>query len=154
MWAAKKISRIILDTRLRFPLGSRILSTLQAGRIIVFTEEGASPRKSEILRKKGVEVLAVGRSRSQLDLKKILDELGRREITSLLVEGGSRVLTDFIEIKAADKFVLTFSPKLVGGRKAPGILSGKGIDRIRRALPVRLVRSFRIGEEVIVEGYF
>ncbi len=154
MWASKKISRIILDSRLRFPLGSKILSTLRAGRIIVFTGEGVSPRKSESLREKGVEVIAVGKSRNQLDLKKILDELGRREITSLLVEGGSRILTDFIENKAADKFVLTISPKLVGGRKAPGIFAGEGIDRIRRALPVRLVRSFQLGEEVILEGYF
>ncbi len=153
-WGGKKVTRVILDSGLRTPLQSRILSTLSRGEILIFARRGASPSKAEALTKKGAEIAFLGGRGKNLGLGSVLAELGRREIASVLVEGGSQILTSFIEKKLADKIVLTLSPKLIGGREAPGFLEGEGVDRVGRALPVRKTRAFRLDEDLILEGYF
>jgi diaminohydroxyphosphoribosylaminopyrimidine deaminase/5-amino-6-(5-phosphoribosylamino)uracil reductase len=153
-WKNKKLSRIILDSGLRIPLKARILSTLESGRILVFARDGASLRKAEALARRGVEVVFLKAPPRASLLSLALAELGRREIASLLVEGGGRTLTGFIEEGLADKLVLTASPKLIGGSEAPGFFGGAGAGRVAEALRVRRTRLFRLDEDFIIEGYF
>lgn len=153
-WLGKKIARVVLDPRLRFPLDAKILSTLREGRILVFAGIGAPPAKSRALERRGVEIVFPGRGRKTWTLKDVLAELGRREISSLLVEGGSCLFTGFIEGRLADKAILTYAPKLVGGRAAPGLFGGEGAERVREALPLKRLRSFSIEDDIILEGYF
>lgn len=153
-WGRKKIARVVLDSRLRFPLGAAMLGTLGSGRIIVFAEDGAPPEKAEALRAKGVEVVFVPRPLHDGGLAAVLEELGRREIASVLVEGGSRLITSFVRHGFADKIFLTVSPRLIGGREAPGLLGGPGIERMREALALAKLRAFRLDGDLILEGYF
>lgn len=153
-WGDKKISRVILDPQLRFPLTARILMTFSGGPIIVVAREGASPGKAAALRKKGVEIIPLKKSWKAGGLESILAELGEREITSLLVEGGSHLQTGFIDSRLADKIILTISPKLVGGRDAPGFFAGEGARKIGEALAVKSLRTFSLGDDIILEGYF
>jgi diaminohydroxyphosphoribosylaminopyrimidine deaminase/5-amino-6-(5-phosphoribosylamino)uracil reductase len=80
--------------------------------------------------------------------------LGERGIASLLVEGGSRLLTTMIEEKLADKLFLTVSPRLIGGETAPSILEGEGVRLVRRSWRLRKVSAFPIGDDIIIQGYF
>jgi len=153
-WGGKKITRVVLDSRLRFPLTARILRTLERGRIIVFGREGAPAGKAEALRERGVEVVLIDRPLENGGLEIVLAELGRHEISGLLVEGGGRLETSFIERKLADKIVLTISPKFIGGRKAPGFFVGEGAERVRAAVKLKRLTSFKLGEDLILEGYF
>jgi diaminohydroxyphosphoribosylaminopyrimidine deaminase/5-amino-6-(5-phosphoribosylamino)uracil reductase len=153
-WGAKKITRVILDPHLRFPRAARILTTLGNGPIIVFALEGASPAKAAALTRKGVEIVPLGKSWEADRLAFVLAELGKREIAGLLVEGGNHLQTAFIESGLADKLVLTVSPKLIGGREASGFFSGEGVRRMRDSLPVENLRAFRLGNDLVLEGYF
>jgi diaminohydroxyphosphoribosylaminopyrimidine deaminase/5-amino-6-(5-phosphoribosylamino)uracil reductase len=153
-WGDKKIIRVVLDSKLRFPLTARILKTLDRGPIIVFSREGAPADRTEALREKGVEVVPVTTSLENGGLEIVLAELGRREIAGLLVEGGGRLETSFIERKLADKIVLTVSPKLIGGRKAPGFFEGEGTERVRAARKLKRLTLFRLRDDFILEGYF
>jgi diaminohydroxyphosphoribosylaminopyrimidine deaminase/5-amino-6-(5-phosphoribosylamino)uracil reductase len=153
-WGAKKIARIVLDSNLRFPLTARILGTLTRGRLIVFAQEGASAGKAAALRKRGVEVVLIDRPLKEEGLASVLAELGKREIASLLVEGGGRLETSFIERNLADKIVLTLSPKLIGGRNAPGFFGGEGVEKVRAALRLKGLKAFDLGDDLILEGYF
>jgi len=153
-WPGKKVIRAVLDSRLRFPLTSRLLSTLDRGRIIVFCASDAPAEKAGALRALGVEVLLPPDGAPIWSLPGVLAELGRREIASLLVEGGSRVFTSFIEGRLADKAVLTFAPLLVGGSGAPGLFGGEGAACLAGAVPLKRTRSFALGEDLVVEGYF
>ena len=87
----------------------------------------APRRRKPALEAKGAEIVRVAGGPAALDLRAVLGELGKREIASLLVEGGSRVLTSFIEAGLADKLVLALSPKLVGGRDAVSFFEGPGV---------------------------
>jgi diaminohydroxyphosphoribosylaminopyrimidine deaminase/5-amino-6-(5-phosphoribosylamino)uracil reductase len=150
-WKGKHIVRVILDSHLRFPLGAKILSTLSQGKILVFSLKKSSPRKAEALRKKGVEVIFL--SSPTLDLKKVLSWLGMNEMSSVLVEGGSRVLTSMLEEKLVDKIFVSISPKLIGGKQAPSLLQGEGADFIKNSIHLKRKNSFQIDEDIIVEGY-
>lgn len=149
-WPSKKILRAVLDSRLRFPLTSRILSTLDRGRIVVFAGAEAGPEKAGTLKALGVEVLFPRNEGKTWSLAQVLAELGRLEIAALLVEGGSRVFTSFIEEGLADKAVLTMAPRFFGGAAAPSLIGGEGVDEIA----LKRTRSFAIEDDIIVEGYF
>lgn len=153
-WKGKNITRIILDSRLRIPLNAKIISTLSQGKIMVFTLNKASRKKAEALKKKGVDVVFLPVSSSKVDLKEVLAWLGRNQIASVLVEGGSLLLTSMLEQKLADKIFLTVSPKLIGGKEAPSLFQGNGADFIKDSFLLKRVNSFRIDEDTIFEGYF
>ncbi len=153
-WPGRRIVRAVLDPRLRFPPGARILSTLREGPVLVFTGDGAPAAKARALERRGAEVVRPGGGRKEWTLDAVLAELGRREIAALLIEGGSRLFTAFIESKLADKAVLTYSPKLIGGRDAPGLYGGRGADTVRKALSLKRLRSFSLEDDIILEGYF
>ena len=153
-WPSKKILRAVLDSRLRFPLTSRILSTLDRGRIVVFAGAEAPREKAVALEALGVEVLAPPDGAKTWSLARVLAELGRLEISALLVEGGSRVFTSFIEQGLADKAVLTVAPRLFGGAAAPGLIGGEGAGHVDGAIALKRTRTFTIADDIIVEGYF
>lgn len=152
-WKGKKITRVILDSRLRFPLGAKILSTLEEGKILVFTLKDVPMKKADALTKKGVEVIPLSRS-SGIDLLEVLSWLGKQEIASLLVEGGHHLLTSLLEARLADKILLTLSPRLIGGEKAFSFFGGKGVSFVKDSLNLKDIRYFQIENDMIVEGYF
>ena len=153
-WRGKKQTRIILDSRLRFPLTSRLLGTLPRGDILVFAGPEASARKAAALEKKGVRIVTVPRSRGGLKLTAVLTWLAGNGITSVLVEGGGRVHTEFLERRLADKILITQSPKLIGGIHAPSWYQGKGAQALGEALRLRRSRVFSIEDDILIEGYF
>jgi diaminohydroxyphosphoribosylaminopyrimidine deaminase/5-amino-6-(5-phosphoribosylamino)uracil reductase len=153
-WGSKKIVRVVLDSRLRFPLASRMLATLGEGRILVFAGREAPANRARALEARGAEVVFPAGDAKAWALDAVLADLGRREVAALLVEGGSRLFTGFVESRLADKAVLTYGSRLVGGVGAPGFVGGEGVDRIGLAPTLQRTRSFPIGNDVVLEGYF
>ncbi len=153
-WRGKQMIRIILDSKLRFPLQAKILNTLNRGSILVFTHQPSSSRKAESLQRKGVQIVSLeGAPSRRIDLKKVLLWLGKNEISSVLVEGGSLLLTSLLEKNLVDKIYITLSPKLIGGEKAPSFFEGKGISSLSQALCLKNTHCFAIGKDIILEGY-
>jgi diaminohydroxyphosphoribosylaminopyrimidine deaminase/5-amino-6-(5-phosphoribosylamino)uracil reductase len=153
-WGAKEVVRAVLDSRLRFPLSAKILSTLRRGRVIVFAGSSALRSKARALEARGVEVVVAAAGRETWRLSDVLVELGKREVAALLVEGGSSLFTAFVEKRLADKAVLTYAPRLIGGIDAPAFIGGRGVDKVGRAPALKNVRSFSVEDDIILEGYF
>lgn len=153
-WPNKRIARIVLDGELKLPPRARLLSTRHRGRILVLANKDAPPAKKEALTKKGVEVVTLPGRGPRLELGRVMDELGRREIASVLVEGGGRTITAFLDGKLADKVFLTISPRLIGGTDAVSLRGGRGAASLSDALSLKTVSTFRIGEDTVLEGYF
>jgi diaminohydroxyphosphoribosylaminopyrimidine deaminase / 5-amino-6-(5-phosphoribosylamino)uracil reductase len=154
LWPGKKITRVVLDGRLRFPLAARMLSARSGGPVVVFAGREAPRDKARGLEGRGVEVVFPPEGSAAWTLDLVLAELGRREIAALLVEGGSRLFTSFIEAGLADKAVLTLAPRLVGGAAAPGLLGGEGAANVASARLLRRARTFAVADDIILEGYF
>ncbi|MBN2198507.1 MAG: bifunctional diaminohydroxyphosphoribosylaminopyrimidine deaminase/5-amino-6-(5-phosphoribosylamino)uracil reductase RibD [Candidatus Aminicenantes bacterium] len=153
LWPRKKLLRVVLDTRLRFPSGARLLDTRDSGGILIFTGADIPAAKARALEKKGAEILRLPGRRDGIPLRPVLRELGRRQVASVLVEGGSAVGSSFLDGGLADRIFLSLSPKLFGGRGAPSFYEGRGAFTVRDALRARRARIFELGDEIFLEGY-
>ncbi|MCX7973970.1 MAG: bifunctional diaminohydroxyphosphoribosylaminopyrimidine deaminase/5-amino-6-(5-phosphoribosylamino)uracil reductase RibD [Candidatus Aminicenantes bacterium] len=154
LWPKKHLTRVILDSQLRLPLNSRLLNTLDQGPIIVFSSNQASSRKQKLLEKKGVKIIKVSHDGRWLNLEQVLEELGQLGIASILVEGGGQVLTSFFEQNLADKIYLHIAPCFLGGERATSLFKGHGFPSIENRLKLRHYRTFWLGPDIILEGYF
>lgn len=88
-----------------------------------------------------------------VSLPHLITELGRRAITSVMIEGGGRLATTALQAGIVDKLVLMFAPILIGGKKAPTLLQGEGIEKLTEALCIKQLMVERTGDDVLLEGY-
>ena len=107
---------IILDTRLRTPPDADLVQRSDLSTWIVNGNHEAIDRNEDKFRQKGITLIGCKRDDDGLiDLLALMDILARRQVNSIMVEGGAKVITSFVKLKLADLFVITVSPKLVGG---------------------------------------
>lgn len=108
---------MILDTKLRIPLGAKVLAR-EDQKPWIFYSEG-SEEKIKKLQDLGAWVFHVPWSNAGVDIKAVLEVLAAEAIHSLMVEGGSQVLSTFLREKLADQVVITLCPQLMSG--VPGV---------------------------------
>ena len=154
LWKEKKLARILLDGRLRIPTTSRIFETLDRGPVLIFTSTEASREKASHLEACGAEVIPIPTAADHLDFSRILQYLGKRQIISVLVEGGSRLITSLLESRQADCMYLFMAPLLIGGEKTFSFFQGKGIETVDNACSFKHFFSFRLGPDTVFKGYF
>lgn len=145
--------RIILDSKLRIPLDSQVLKSRSNAQTIIATTEQYDPAKKKLLEQMGALVLVLPATNGRVDLTKLLQALAAREITSILVEGGSSVNASFIETGLVDKVYAFIAPKIIGGTEALGPVGGKGVARVETAVPVQSMKVTLIGDDVLICGY-
>jgi diaminohydroxyphosphoribosylaminopyrimidine deaminase/5-amino-6-(5-phosphoribosylamino)uracil reductase len=159
--------RIIVDSRLRLPLESRVVKTAQDDVIVFcgFAEE----KHKRALEERGVRVeqlplypaswalVAGGRpvksADNRPDMRSLAKRLGEMEITSLLVEGGAMINWAALSSGIVDKVFLYYSPKILAGTGAVPFASGEGFRKMTEAAYVKSINLHRFGEDFAVEGY-
>jgi diaminohydroxyphosphoribosylaminopyrimidine deaminase/5-amino-6-(5-phosphoribosylamino)uracil reductase len=82
-----------------------------------------------------------------------MDRLGLLGVTSLLIEGGSRVIASAFHAGIVDKIIFFYAPKLLGGDDGAPICKGPGPERISGCLPVGDITVRRFGGDIMIEGY-
>ena len=145
----RPLVRVVLDDRLDLPVDSHLVSTAQQFPLLVFGNRAANVTKAEELEGKGVEVI----SREDRDIVALLKELGRRSISSVLVEGGSNIAGFFVDSGLVNKVTFFIAPKIVGGSNAPTAIGGVGVERMKDALKVESVKVSQHGEDIEMTGY-
>jgi diaminohydroxyphosphoribosylaminopyrimidine deaminase/5-amino-6-(5-phosphoribosylamino)uracil reductase len=101
----------------------------------------------------GAEVLALPSEDGRVDLPALLDFLGKREITSLLVEGGGTLLGSLFDMRLVDKVIAFIAPLVIGGQTALSPVEGSGIAQISQALRLERVKVQELGGDLMVSGY-
>jgi diaminohydroxyphosphoribosylaminopyrimidine deaminase/5-amino-6-(5-phosphoribosylamino)uracil reductase len=144
--------RILLDSRLRLPEDARILGPAPS-RVIIGTTEQAPKERVERFMERGVRVLILDSEGGRVPVRPFLKGLGDLGIMILLVEGGSRVNSAFLEEGCVDKFYFFFSMKWLGDPEAYGIFEGPVVKRLVDAVRLQGVRARKIGEDFLLEGY-
>jgi diaminohydroxyphosphoribosylaminopyrimidine deaminase / 5-amino-6-(5-phosphoribosylamino)uracil reductase len=134
--------RVVLDSQLRIRQSARIVG---ANTLIATTRSGRLGA-AEVLR---LPAAADGR----VNLPSLLDELGRRGILSLLVEGGAEVHASFFAEGLVDKVHAYVAPRLIGGRAAPGPLAGEGIEHLAASIHLNEMDFVRLGDDLLITGY-
>ncbi len=144
--------RIIVDSRLRTPFKAQVLAQQDEAKTIIVTTAAAPAARRSALQKKGIEILTVPALQGLVSLSPLLRELGRRGITSLLVEGGSEVNAAMLKAKLVDHVRLYMAPLLLGGQNAKGVIGGASPARLAGAIALRNVVTRFVGHDVVVEG--
>ena len=161
--------KVIVDSTLRTPLSAKVFKVKgapkgvagQAARsvsgqgreLIIYTTSAADKRKVKWARRAGAEVVVVPMSSDGVDLRWVMDDLGRREVTSLLVEGGSAIAASLVKGKLAHKAAIFLAPRFFGG-DATASLSALGVKVLGRSPRLASVTTKKVGEDILVDGYF
>ena len=145
--------RVIVDSTLSISHRARIFNPDSPAGVIVATTHRAPKRKKEQIEKVGGTVVTVTSKDRRVSLKSLMRTLGKREITSVLIEGGTKISTSALNEGIVDKIVFFYAPKILGGDQAYGITAGKGVDRISRARKVHDLTVKKCGDDILVEGY-
>ena len=115
--------------------------------------ELVNPQKKEALAQVGAELLELPSEEGPIDLKKLLEALGERGITSVLVEGGGILLGSLFDNRLVDKVVAFIAPIIMGGEEAKMPVAGKGVDKVMDAIKLERVSVGKLGEDLMVIGY-
>ncbi len=149
----RPLLRVILDSRLRLPLDSRVAKTCREDVLVLcsFAEE----KKRRVLEQRSIRVeqVALGGPDGRPDLKKIMARLGELNIISVLIEGGAMVNWAALAAGIVDKVFLYYAPKILAGSGSVPFATGTGFRRISEAAHVKHMRLHRFGEDFAVEGY-
>ncbi|HTA24588.1 MAG TPA: bifunctional diaminohydroxyphosphoribosylaminopyrimidine deaminase/5-amino-6-(5-phosphoribosylamino)uracil reductase RibD [Terriglobales bacterium] len=149
----RPLLRVILDSRLRLPLESRVVKTTQDDLLVLcsFAEE----KKRKQLQERGVWVEQIPQPMvdGHPNLTAVVKHLGEREITSLMIEGGSMVNWAALSSGIVDKVFFYYAPKILGGTGAVPFSAGAGFGHLGEAAQVKSIRLHRFGEDFAVEGY-
>ncbi|MFB6800585.1 bifunctional diaminohydroxyphosphoribosylaminopyrimidine deaminase/5-amino-6-(5-phosphoribosylamino)uracil reductase RibD [Peribacillus butanolivorans] len=144
--------RIILDSELRVPLDANVVQVSDAKTVIV-TQENASVDKIADLSEKGIEFIIVPKTDAGLDLRILMEELYKKGITDVLLEGGSEVNASFLRAGLIDKYLIYVAPKLLGGRNSLTPFSGINVDTMDEAMDVSISSVDMSGEDICIIAY-
>lgn len=150
---SKQPKRIIVDSKAILPLSSKILATSDRISTILATTNQAWKGKIESLKKRGVEVISVPENKGRVNLRLLIKELGKRELTSIFLEGGSDLNASMLEAGLVDKFIFFIAPKIIGGREALGPVGGTGIERLSDVLNLKITSVEKIDSDLKVVAY-
>ena len=145
--------RIILDTHLSIPLDARVLQQASAAKTILVAGAAAAGDKKRAIEKTGARVIEVPLKNNLIDLNALMDQLGGMELTSLLIEGGSRVLASAFNAAVVDKVFFFYAPKILGGDDGVPVCSGPGAELMSQCTAVKDITVHRFGDDVMIEGY-
>jgi diaminohydroxyphosphoribosylaminopyrimidine deaminase / 5-amino-6-(5-phosphoribosylamino)uracil reductase len=115
------------------------------------------PHASEMDRRRlstsGARILQMPLKKDRIDLNALMEQLGRMNVTSLLIEGGAQVAAGALSADIVDKVVIFYAPKILGGDDGVPICRGVGPAFMKDALALQDMSVQMVGEDVMVQGY-
>jgi diaminohydroxyphosphoribosylaminopyrimidine deaminase / 5-amino-6-(5-phosphoribosylamino)uracil reductase len=149
----RSLVRVVLDTQLRLPLESRLVRSCGEGDIITFCLNECDVDRKRCLEAAGLEVFPVPSGGGKIPFEVALDELGRRDVTSLLIEAGSEVNFEALRSGCVDKLLCFVAPKVLGGKSALPVVGGDGFLQLERAVPLSFASVEPVGNDLLIEAY-
>ena len=147
----KNPARIIIDSKARIPLDSRIMRSSKKIETFVAVTHDASLKKIKEIEKKGAKVLVIGREKVNIiNLFQHLENLGLKKV---LVEGGGEINWSVLKLGLVNELIVTIAPIVIGGRDAKTLVEGEGISYIHNAIRMKLVKSIIQDNKEIVLIY-
>jgi diaminohydroxyphosphoribosylaminopyrimidine deaminase/5-amino-6-(5-phosphoribosylamino)uracil reductase len=144
--------RIVLDRGAKLSLSSRLVRTLDEAPLMVVTGDTVDSQRTSALADAGCEVLSLPCTDYASMVQPLLNELGRRRFTNLLVEGGSTVLGSFRDGAAIDCVHVFVSPRLLGGTQALSPIGGLGSMRVVDGLPIDAWSFEAMDGDLLIHG--
>ena len=142
--------RLVVDSKGKVPLTAHIFEP--PGEVLLAVTTPFTSIKREKFVEAGAQVLELPAKEGSVDIGELLKLLGRREIVTVLVEGGGKLLGSLFDHRLVDKVLAFISPLIIGGREAISV-GGNGVDNIAKALRLSRVDIKNLGDDILVSGY-
>jgi diaminohydroxyphosphoribosylaminopyrimidine deaminase/5-amino-6-(5-phosphoribosylamino)uracil reductase len=149
--AKKQPLRVVIDGKGRTPATARLFK--EPGETLVATGKSLAVETKQALTATGAEIVELSAGKNKVELTELLRILGRRGITSILVEGGGILLGSLFDAGLVDKVIAFIAPVIIGGSKAKLAIAGNGIDKMINACRLERIRTENIGVDIMVTGY-
>lgn len=141
----KQPLRVILDSKGRTPAHALALNNIS--KTLIITAKG----KEKTYTGSHIEVVSCNIDRNGLiDVKDALDLLYRKSVRTLLVEGGSTIIWNFLKNKVVDDLYIFIGPCIIGGKETPTVADGEGIKSEEDCIPLKIVKVKRVGLGVLI----
>jgi diaminohydroxyphosphoribosylaminopyrimidine deaminase/5-amino-6-(5-phosphoribosylamino)uracil reductase len=150
--ASRQPLRVVLDSRLRTPPAATVCAKQDRAKTLIATTSRASRSRRRPFERAGVEILSLSTKNGRVSLPALMTMLGKRGVTSVLIEGGSTVNAAALREKLVNHVLLYLAPTLMGGQDAKAMIGDRSPKRLDQALPLRHVTVRRIGNDLVVEG--
>ncbi len=146
---AKQPLRIVIDANLSVNLNSSILKKNTV--IITLPESGNNKKKKEI-KKRGAEVVEIDGKDGYISPRKIVEYLYKKNIMSLLIEGGGTTIGNFLLDGLINRLIFVYCPIIIGGRDAPTACDGFGIGALSDTVKLNNIKRFELGRDFVMQG--
>lgn len=143
----RHLLRVVLDYGLSLSARSRLAQTADDD-LLVFTKRSTNSWNARALQRAGAEILGVTSRNHRLDLDKVLAELGRRDVLSLLIEAGPTLNGAALGAGIVHKLALFYAPKIAGDTRVPFAIAPK-----LKLPPLRDMRTQQFGPDIAIEAY-
>lgn len=143
--------RVVCDSHLRTPTESALVRTAREIPTLIATCEGGEASRAPYL-DAGCEVLSMPERHGHVDLKCLVEELGRRGIDSLIIEGGGELAWSALDAGVVDRVQAYIAPKIFGGVQSKTPVGGAGFLAPDECLHLEDVSFVRLGEDLLMEG--
>jgi diaminohydroxyphosphoribosylaminopyrimidine deaminase/5-amino-6-(5-phosphoribosylamino)uracil reductase len=147
----KQPLRVIIDGEGRMPLTAQLFN--EPGEILLVLTKQIKLKEKADYAERGVETIVIPTVNDKIDLVNLFQLLGKKEISSVLVEGGSILLGSMFDQGLVDKVVVFVVPIIVGGEKAITAVAGKGVDKVIDSFKLKRVNIERFGQDIMISGY-
>ena len=145
--------RIVLDTHLSMPPDARLLQLKSDSDTLIVYSNAVTSEKRKKLERPGIRFLSLDEENGRIDFPSLVRELGKMEITSLLIEGGSRVNGSALRAGIVDKVYMFYAPKICGGDDGVPICMGPGVETMEQSMKLTNISVHRFDDDVMIEGY-
>ena len=147
--------RIIIDSRARIPLHSKIVKTANQIETRLVVTSKAPSKNLKKLEERGLKIIVLDKgtkedradrenkrkdNREKVDLKKLFNQLEKEGISNVLVEGGGEINWSIIKDNLFDEMIITISPLIIGGKRAISLVGGEGYKTINESVKIKLSR--------------
>ena len=145
--------RIVVDTSLRIPETSQLVSSVEVAPVLIATGPNIDTAKRKRLEGRGVEILTLPLYNEQVDLQALMQKLGERKITSVLLEGGSRLNASALAQGIVRKVMFFYAPKILRGQESLSMFAFPSPESLGEAISVHHWKVRRVGNDFLFEGY-
>jgi diaminohydroxyphosphoribosylaminopyrimidine deaminase / 5-amino-6-(5-phosphoribosylamino)uracil reductase len=150
--SSRQPTRVVFDSQARLPIESALANSIDEAPLIVICAPEAPSARRDALEAAGAEVLVTPGRTPRARLEAALDELGRREIQHLLVEGGPTLAGTLFDAGEIDQIRIFIAPVLVGAAQARAVLEGEGVARIADGTRPLATSFEQVGEDILIRA--
>ena len=149
LFTGKDPIKIVVDSKLKIPKNCNLMK--EPAKLIIAATNMASKNDINKLHQKGINVIITKSKKGMVDLDELMKHLGKSEITSIMIEGGSQLNSSAIKSGIVDKILIFTAPKIIGN--GIGAIGSLGIKKIDKAINLKNPITKKIGKDLLIEGY-